>query len=102
MGKAANVVGLLESVERLPEQDQDLLLKLVRLLTAAPEHAQTHAIRMLGEVIAIEPETRFECMADLQDIVVFLESSLVSHDGKDWRSASIGGKLVSVFPEPTS
>ena len=102
MGSTTNVVTLLESVERLPEQDQDLLLKLVRLLIAAPEAAQKHAIRMLGDVIAMQPETRFECVSDLREIVEFLDARVEAKHGRRWRATDASRPVVSIIPEPNS
>jgi len=60
------------SVGQLPEQDQDMILRTLRLLQSASSAAQEHARSMLRERVLAGPDNG-PCIRDaLEDILVYL------------------------------
>ena len=66
---------LVRSVERLPSEDQDKILRMVRLLTLVPLQVQHRTQRMLRELLEREPDTKRECVAGVDDVLAYLESN---------------------------
>ena len=81
MPLSEDVLRLVKTVERLPSEDQDKILRIVDLLTLVPAPVQTRTQRMLRELLASEPGTKRECVAGVDDVIAYLERSaaLSSH-----------------------
>lgn len=73
MSLSKDVWQLVRAVERLPEEDQDKILRMVDLLTLVPCSVQDRAQRMLRDLLAGEPETKSACVAGLHDVLSYLE-----------------------------
>ena len=67
---------LLVTVERLSTQDQRRIVRLIHLLAEAPDALREHAQRTLRELIAREPETRADCLGEIDLIIARVESWL--------------------------
>jgi len=73
MSVSEDVLRLVHTVERLPSEDQDKILRMVDLLTLVPLTVQHRTQRMLRELLARAPETKHECVAGIDDVIAYLE-----------------------------
>ena len=69
---------LVRTVERLPVDDQDKILRMVDLLTLVPVPVQHRTQRMLRELLEREPNTKRECVAGVDDVLAYLERNVTS------------------------
>ncbi len=69
---------LVRTVERLPVEDQDKILRMVDLLTLVPVSVQDRTQRMLRELLDRQPDTKRECVAGIDDVLAYLESNVTS------------------------
>ena len=69
---------LVRTVERLPVEDQDKILRMVDLLTLVPVPVQHRTQRMLRELLEREPNTKRECVAGVDDVLAYLERNVAS------------------------
>ena len=63
MPVSEDVLRLVRTVERLPSEDQDKILRMVDLLTLVPLRVQNTTQRMLRELLERQPDTKSECVA---------------------------------------
>lgn len=68
-----DVLRLVRTVERLPSEDQDKILRMVDLLTLVPVRVQNKTQRMLRELLERQPDTKGECVAGVDDVLAYLE-----------------------------
>ena len=68
-----DVLRLVRTVERLPSEDQDKILRMVDLLTLVPLTVQNRTQRMLRELLEQQPNTKRECVAGVDDVLAYLE-----------------------------
>ena len=73
-----DVLRLVRTVERLPSEDQDKILRMVDLLTLVPLTVQHRTQRMLRELLEQQPNTKRECVAGVDDVLAYLESNAAS------------------------
>ena len=78
MAVSEDVLRLVRTVERLPSEDQDKILRMVSLLTLVPITVQHRTQRMLRELLEREPDTKRECVAGVDDVLAYLESHVVT------------------------
>ena len=76
MAVSNDVLRLVRTVERLPVQDQDKILRMVDLLTLVPVPVQHRTQRMLRELLERQPDTKRECVAGVDDVLAYLESNV--------------------------
>lgn len=73
MPVSEDVLRLVRTVERLPSEDQDKILRMVDLLTLVPLQVQNRTQRMLRELLERQPHTKRECVAGVDDVLAYLE-----------------------------
>lgn len=73
MPVSEDVLRLVRTVERLPSEDQDKILRMVDLLTLVPLQVQNRTQRMLRELLERQPDTKRECVAGVDDVLAYLE-----------------------------
>lgn len=73
MTVSEDVLRLVHTVERLPSEDQDKILRMVNLLTLVPLAVQNRTQRMLRELLERAPHTKRECVAGVDDVLAYLE-----------------------------
>ena len=73
MPVSEDVLRLVRTVERLPSEDQDKILRMVDLLTLVPLTVQDQTQRMLRELLERQPDTKRECVAGVDDVLAYLE-----------------------------
>jgi hypothetical protein len=73
MPVSEDVLRLVRTVERLPTEDQDKILRMVDLLTLVPLQVQDTTQRMLRELLERQPDTKRECVAGVDDVLAYLE-----------------------------
>ncbi len=73
MPMSEDVLRLVRTVERLPTEEQDKILRLVDLLTLVPVSVQNKTQRMLRELLERRPDSRHECVAGMDDVIAYLE-----------------------------
>jgi hypothetical protein len=73
-----DVLRLVRTVERLPSEDQDKILRMVDLLTLVPLAVQHRTQRMLRELLEQQPNTKHECVARVDDLLAYLERNAAS------------------------
>jgi hypothetical protein len=73
-----DVLRLVRTVERLPSEDQDKIIRMVDLLTLVPLTVQHRTQRMLRELLETQPNTKRECVARVDDVLAYLESNAAS------------------------
>jgi hypothetical protein len=78
MPVSEDVLRLVRTVERLPSEDQDKILRMVDLLTLVPLTVQERTQRMLRELLERHPDTRSECVAGVDDVLAYLERNAAS------------------------
>jgi SOS response regulatory protein OraA/RecX len=64
------------TVERLPQEDQEKILRIVDLLTLVPLSVQDRTQQMLRELLAAEPASKYECIAGIDDVIDYLERNV--------------------------
>jgi hypothetical protein len=99
MAVSKDVLRLVRTVERLPSEDQDKILRMVDLLTLVPLQVQNRTQRMLRELLERQPDTKRECVAGVDDVLAYLERNAAS-DARS-RDSSIAlelGALSKVRP----
>src|SRR5688572_28518168 len=89
-----DVLRLVRTVERLPVEDQDKILRMVDLLTLVPLPVQHRTQCMLRELLERRPDTKRECVAGVDDVLAYLESNVTSRKQK--RSAVTRLAIVDV------
>jgi len=78
MAVSEDVLRLVRTVERLPSEDQDKILRMVDLLTLVPLTVQDRTQRMLRELLERHPDTKSECVAGVDDVLAYLERNAAS------------------------
>ena len=73
MPVSEDVLRLVRTVECLPSEDQDKILRMVDLLTLVPLSVQDRTQRMLRELLERQPDTKRECVAGVDDVLEYLE-----------------------------
>jgi len=73
MPVSEDVLRLVRTVERLPSEDQDKILRMVDLLTLVPLPVQHRTQCMLRELLERQPDTKRECVAGVDDVLAYLE-----------------------------
>lgn len=73
MATSEDVLKLVQTVERLPPEDQDKILHIVDLLSLVPVSVQDRTQRMLRELLESGPASKDECVAGVDDVIEYLE-----------------------------
>jgi hypothetical protein len=93
MPVSEDVLRLVRTVERLPSEDQDKILRMVDLLTLVPLPVQDRTQRMLRELLERKPDTKSECVAGVDDVLAYLESNAAAAD-----RAHVGVTRLALWP----
>ncbi len=83
MPVSEDVLRLVRTVERLPSEDQDKILRMVDLLTLVPVRVQNRTQRMLRELLERQPDTKRECLAGVDDVLDYLERNAAAPQVRD-------------------
>lgn len=83
MPVSEDVLRLVRTVECLPSEDQDKILRMVDLLTLVPLPVQDRTQRMLRELLERQPDTKRECVAGVDDVLAYLESNATGPQFRD-------------------
>lgn len=83
MPMSEDVLRLVRTVERLPSEDQDKILRMVDLLTLVPVRVQNRTQRMLRELLERQPDTKRECLAGVDDVLEYLERNAAASHVRD-------------------
>jgi hypothetical protein len=81
MPVSEDVLRLVRTVERLPSEDQDKILRMVDLLTLVPLPVQNRTQRMLRDLLERQPHTKSECVAGVDDVLAYLERNAAAGAG---------------------
>jgi hypothetical protein len=76
MAVSEDVLRLVRTVERLPREDQDKILRIVDLLSLVPRSVQNTTQRMLRELLDKDPVSKTECVAGVDDLIEYLEGNV--------------------------
>lgn len=76
MAVSEDVLRLVRTVERLPREDQDKILRIVDLLSLVPISVQDRTQQMLRDLLADEPASKHECVAGIDEVIQYLESNV--------------------------
>ncbi|HUL82449.1 MAG TPA: hypothetical protein VL131_09905 [Gammaproteobacteria bacterium] len=76
MAVSEDVLRLVRTVERLPREDQEKILRIVDLLSLVPIRVQDKTQQMLRELLARDPASKNECVAGVDDVIRYLESNV--------------------------
>lgn len=76
MAVSEDVLRLVRTVERLPREDQDKILRIVDLLSLVPISVQDRTQQMLRELLAEEPASKHECVAGIDEVIQYLERNV--------------------------
>jgi hypothetical protein len=76
MAVSEDVLRLVRTVERLPREDQDKILRIVDLLSLVPIVVQDRTQQMLRELLASDPVSKHECVAGIDDLIEYLERNV--------------------------
>ena len=83
MPLSEDVLRLVRTVECLPSEDQDKILRMVDLLTLVPLPVQYRTQRMLRELLERQPDTKRECVAGVDDVLAYLERNAAGTRHRD-------------------
>lgn len=83
MAVSEDVLRLVRTVECLPSEDQDKILRMVDLLTLVPLSVQDRTQRMLRELLERQPDTKRECVAGVDDVLAYLERNAAGSQLRD-------------------
>lgn len=81
MAVSEDVLRLVRTVERLPMEDQDKILRLVDLLSLVPPAIQERTQQMLRSLLASDPASKSECVAGVDDLIDYLERHAAAAQG---------------------
>jgi hypothetical protein len=73
MAVSEDVLRLVRTVERLPREDQDKILRIVDLLSLVPISVQNKTQQMLRDLLARVPASKRECVAGVDDVIDYLQ-----------------------------
>ena len=76
MAVSEDVLRLVRTVERLPREDQDKILRIVDLLSLVPISVQDRTQKMLRELLAQAPVSKHECVAGIDEVIQYLERNV--------------------------
>ncbi len=76
MAVSEDVLRLVRTVERLPQEYQDKILRIVDLLSLVPVSVQDRTQQMLRELLAKIPTSKSECVAGVDDVIEYLEHNI--------------------------
>lgn len=76
--QATEVARLVETVDQLAAIDQDRILRLVSLIARVPPSVQRDAQRMIGRLVAADPDSLAECTEAVDEIIEYLENAAVA------------------------
>lgn len=93
MATSEDVLRLVQTVERLPPEDQDKILHIVDLLSLVPINVQNRTQRMLRELLESGPTSKDECVAGVDDVIEYLERNVAL-------AAEYQGAFTHVSAEP--
>ena len=98
MPLSEDVLRLVRTVECLPSEDQDKILRMVDLLTLVPLPVQYRTQRMLRELLERKPDTKRECVAGVDDVLAYLERNATGRQRRDPVTHLEFGAVRSVRP----
>ena len=73
MAVSEDVLRLVRTVERLPREDQDKILRIVDLLSLVPISVQDKTQQMLRDLLAHGLASKRECVAGVNNVIAYLE-----------------------------
>jgi hypothetical protein len=76
MATSEDVMKLVQTVERLPTEDQEKIFRIVDLLSLVPIPVQDRTQRMLRELLERVPASKAECVAGMDDVIEYLECNV--------------------------
>lgn len=76
MAMSKDVLRLVHTVERLPTEYQDKIMRIVNLLSLVSPSVQDRTQRMLREFLASEPLSKDECSEGVDGIIEYLERNI--------------------------
>jgi len=76
MAVSEDVLRLVRTVERLPREDQEKILRIVDLLSLVPLPVQDKTQQMLRELLERDPASKNECVAGVDDVIRYLERNV--------------------------
>lgn len=76
MAVSKDVLRLVRTVERLPSEYQDKIMRIVDLLSLVPPSVQDRTQRMLREFLASDPLSKGECSAGVDGVIEYLEQNI--------------------------
>lgn len=100
MAVSEDVLRLVRTVERLPREDQDKILRIVDLLSLVPISVQNKTQQMLRELLAREPASKRECVAGVDHVIEYLERNAATT--MEIRSAASDFEYVPSFRQRLS
>lgn len=75
-GLSDEVLQLVQTVGRLDGEDQERILRLVRLLAVVSPAVRDRTHGMLRELLDSNPHTMYECVTGMNELIAYLESCL--------------------------
>ena len=90
------ILKLVRTVAGLPREDQSRILRLVDLLSLAPYSVQQRTQGMLRELLDADPRSKHQCVANVDDLIAYLERSVAEGDDRgakwaDWQHPPLRG-----------
>jgi hypothetical protein len=74
MAVSEDVLKLVRTVERLPTEYQNKIMRIVDLLSVVPVKVQDRTQQMLRELLARAPASKRECVTGVDDLIEYLEA----------------------------
>ena len=71
-----DVMRLVRTVEKLPFEDQDKIMRIVDLLSLVPLPVQHRTQSMLRTLLDSDPTSKSECLAGVDELITYLESNI--------------------------
>ncbi|MFO7286259.1 MAG: hypothetical protein LOD94_08390 [Gammaproteobacteria bacterium] len=94
MDTTDEIVKLVRTVAGLPRDDQNRILRLVDLLSLAPFHVQQQSLALVRSLIDANPRTKSECAAGIDELIAYLERTVVGADERPANWIALRGAFL--------
>jgi hypothetical protein len=81
--RSEEVLTLVDTVGKLPREDQARILRIADLLSIASTPVQDRTQRMLADLLQGRPQSKSACVASIDEVIAYLEEAVCDNDDND-------------------
>jgi hypothetical protein len=82
--RSEEVLKLVDTVGKLPREDQARILRIADLLSMASTSVQDRTQRMLADLLHGRPQSKSACVASIDEVIAYLEQAVYGGDDVVW------------------